>query len=137
MGDPCAGALGRLEQTTLSRRPRALGSHDENSEEVDNGDFEVVDDDTVSFPSHATESGYDGDLVVDYAVDGDVAAFAVVVPEPCVDECADAYAWALRVRVWSVATWAKYPRERRHTCALLRIVATWPRPDLGDFQLAT
>jgi hypothetical protein len=26
----------------------------------------MVDDDTVSFPSHAAEFGYDGDLVVDY-----------------------------------------------------------------------
>ncbi len=56
--------------------------------------FEVVDDDTVSFPSHATEFGYDGDLVLDDSVGRDVAAFDVVLLEPCVDECADAYAWA-------------------------------------------
>ena len=73
----------------------AFGSHDENGEEVDSGDFEVVDDDTVSFPSHAAEFGYDGDLVVDYAVSGDVVTFEVAPPESCVDACADAYAWAL------------------------------------------
>ena len=94
-GDPCGGALGPLEHDHTFTEAGAFGSHDENGEEVDNGDFAVVDDDTVSFPSHATEFGYDGDLVVDYSVDGDVAAFDVVLPEPCVDECADAYAWAL------------------------------------------
>jgi hypothetical protein len=73
----------------------AFESHDEHGDQVDNGDFEVVDHDTVSFPSHATEFGYDGDLVVDYSVDRDVVAFDVVLPEPCGGECADAYAWAL------------------------------------------
>jgi hypothetical protein len=55
----------------------------------------VVDDDTVSFPSHASEFAYDGDLVVEYSVSGDVATFEVALPESCVDTCADAYAWAL------------------------------------------
>jgi hypothetical protein len=94
-GDPCAGALGPLEHDHTFTEAGAFNSHDENGEEVDHGDFAVVDDDTVSFPSHATEFGYDGDLVVDYSVDGDVAAFDVVLPEPCVDQCTDAYAWAL------------------------------------------
>ena len=94
-GDVCEGALGPLEHDHFFTAAGGFGSHDENGEEVDGGDFEVVDDDTVSFPSHAVEFGYDGDLVVDYAVSGDVATFAVVLPESCVDTCADAYAWAL------------------------------------------
>jgi hypothetical protein len=49
----------------------------------------------VSYPSHATEFGHHGDLVVDYSIDGDVVAFDVAVPAQCVGECADAYAWAL------------------------------------------
>ena len=94
-GDLCEGALGPLEHDHFFTAAGAFGSHDENGEEVDSGDFEVVDDDTVSFPSHAAEFGYDGDLVVDYAVSGDMVTFEVAPPESCVDACADAYAWAL------------------------------------------
>ena len=94
-GDPCEGALGPLEHDHFFTADGEFGSHDENGEEVDSGDFELVDDDTVSFPSHAAEFAYDGDLVVDYSVSGDVATFEVALPESCLDTCADAYAWAL------------------------------------------
>jgi hypothetical protein len=94
-GDLCAGAEGPLEHDHFFTADGAFGSHDQNGEEVDGGDYEVVDDDTVSFRSHAAEFGYDGHLVVDYAVIEDVTTFEVVLPEPCVDTCADAYAWAL------------------------------------------
>ena len=94
-GDVCAGAAGPLEHDHFFTDAGAFGSHDENGEQVDDGDFQIVDNDTVSFPSHASEFGYDGDLVVGYSVTGDVVVFDVVVPEPCVDACADAYAWAL------------------------------------------
>jgi hypothetical protein len=65
-GDLCQGALGPLEHDHFFTAAGRFGSHDENGEEVDSGDFEVVDDDTVSFPSHAAEFGYDSDVVVDY-----------------------------------------------------------------------
>jgi hypothetical protein len=55
----------------------------------------VVDADTLAFPSHATEFGYDGDLTVDYAITGNAVVFDVTLPDGCTDECADAYAWAL------------------------------------------
>jgi hypothetical protein len=94
-GDVCEGARGPLEHDHFFTAAGAFGSHDENGEVVDGGDFEVVDEDTVGFPSHAAEFGYDGDLVVDYTVIGDVVTFEVALPESCVDQCADAYAWAL------------------------------------------
>jgi hypothetical protein len=94
-GDPCTGAEGPLEHDHFFTAAGEFGSHDESGEEVDGGDFQVVDNDTVSFPSHAAEFGYDGDLVVDYAVRGDVMTFDVALPEQCVDTCAEAYAWAL------------------------------------------
>jgi pimeloyl-ACP methyl ester carboxylesterase len=94
-GDVCAGAQGPLEHAHFFTAAGAFGSHDENGEEVDHGDFALVDDDTVSFPSHATEFGYPGDLVANYSLDGDVVTFEVALPEMCVDACADAYAWAL------------------------------------------
>lgn len=93
-GDVCEGALGPLEHDHFFTAAGAFGSHDEAGEEVDRGDVELVDDDTVSFPSHAAEFGYDGDLVVDYMVSGDVVTFDVALPSACVDACADAYAWA-------------------------------------------
>ena len=73
----------------------AFGSHDEHGDEVDHGDYELVDEDTLAFPSHASEFGYDGDLVVDFQIEGDIVTFDVVLPEPCEDTCTDAYAWAL------------------------------------------
>jgi hypothetical protein len=94
-GDLCAGAEGPLEHDHFFTADGAFGSHYQNGEEVDSGDFELVDRDTVSFPSHAAEFGYDGDLVVDYTVSEDVVTFEVALPDPCVDTCADAYAWAL------------------------------------------
>jgi hypothetical protein len=94
-GDACTGARGPLEHDHFFTAAGAFGSHDEKGEEVDGGDYVVVDEDTVSFPSHAAEFGYDGDLVVDYAVSGDGATFDVALPASCADKCADAYAWAL------------------------------------------
>jgi hypothetical protein len=93
-GDPCEGAIGPIEHDHFFDESGMFGSHDENGEEVDNGDY-VVDGGTVSFPSHAAEFGYDGELVVDFSVEGDVITFSVVLPESCVEQCADAYAWAL------------------------------------------
>jgi hypothetical protein len=94
-GDPCAGAKGPEEHDHFFTADGAFGSHDQNGEEVDGGDYERVDNDTVSFPSHADEFGYQGDILVDYAVSGDVARFDIALPEPCDNECATAYAWAL------------------------------------------
>jgi hypothetical protein len=94
-GDPCVGAEGPLEHDHVFRTDGVFGSHDQNGEDVDSGDFELVDGNTVSFPSHAEEFGYDGDLVVDYTVSGDSVTFVVALPDPCVDACAEAYAWAL------------------------------------------
>jgi hypothetical protein len=82
-GDVCKGARGPLEHDHFFTAAGAFGSHDENGEKVDDGDYLVVDEDTVSFPSHAAEFGYDGDLVVEYAVTGDVVTFDVALPASC------------------------------------------------------
>lgn len=49
----------------------------------------------MSFPSHAEEFGYDGDVIVSCAISDDVVTFDVALPEPCTGACADAYAWAM------------------------------------------
>jgi hypothetical protein len=84
-----------LEHSHFFTDDGSFGSHDEHGEQVDDGDYDVVDGDTVAFPSHASEFGYDGDLTADYEISGDVITFDVVLPEPCEDTCKDAYAWAL------------------------------------------
>lgn len=89
------GALGPLEHDHFFTTDGVFGSHDENGAEVDSGDFEIIDGDTVSFPSHAAEFGYDGDLTVDYTDTGDVVTFDVSPLVGWVEECADAFAWAL------------------------------------------
>ena len=94
-GDVCAGAQGPLEHSHFFTDDGAFGSHDEHGEQVDGGDYVVVDEDTLAFPSHASEFGYDGDLVVGYRIDGDIAMFDVTLPESCAEGCAEAYAWAL------------------------------------------
>ena len=93
-GDVCEGARGPLEHSHFFTASGEFGSHDENGQQVDDGDY-VVSDGKLAFPSHATEFGFAGDLVVGYAIDGDVVTFDVALPEPCEGSCRDAYAWAL------------------------------------------
>jgi hypothetical protein len=105
----------------------AFGSHDEHGEQVDRANFKVVDDNTVSFPSHATEFGYDGDLVVDYSIDGDVVAFDVA--PACsvrgrVPRCV--YLGSFRVRVRSVGARRSAAVRGDRTAALVRASASAP-----------
>ena len=112
-GYPCAGAEGPFEHDHFFTADGAFGSHDQNGEEVDGGEFEVVDADTVRFPSHADDFGYYGDLVVDYTVSGDRVMFVVPVPDPCDKECADAYAWALSAFASGLWERGEVPSVRR------------------------
>lgn len=94
-GPVCEGAFGPLEHSHFFTATGGFGSHDEHGQQVDGGDFAVVDVDTLSFPSHASEFGYDGEVLVDYVIEDDVVTFDVILPDGCTDRCADAYAWAL------------------------------------------
>jgi hypothetical protein len=93
-GDPCAGAEGPLEHSHWLTADGEFGSHDQNAEVVDGGDYEIVDADTLSFPSHATEFGYSGEVLVDYEITDGIVTFNLTLPEPCDDRCRDAYGWA-------------------------------------------
>ena len=64
--------------------------------------------DTLSFPSHAQEFGYAGDVLVDYEIAGDTATFHVQLPDACEAACADAYAWALSA-FFDAKTWEREP----------------------------
>lgn len=94
-GDACAGAAGPVEHEHFFTAAGEFGSHDGNGEQVDGGDFAFVDDDTLVFASHATDFRYEGDVLVDYSINGDILTFEVQMPDACSDACADVYAWAL------------------------------------------
>jgi hypothetical protein len=104
-GSTCAGARGPLEHAHAFTAAGAFTSHDEKHQQVDDGDYKAVDADTLSFPSHATEFGYAGDLLVDYAISNDLLTFAVALPQPCEATCKDAYAWALSA--FASGSWAR------------------------------
>ena len=91
----CANARPAEEHSHYFTEDGQFGSLDASGNQVDDGNYAVVDDDTVSFASHATEFGYDGDILVDYAVNGDTAEFAVQVPPECDPACLQAHSWAL------------------------------------------
>jgi hypothetical protein len=95
LADPCEGARPAEEHSHFFTAAGEFGSYDANGEQVDDGDYVLVDDNTLGFPSHAAEFGYDGDLLVEFTVNGDTATFAVQMPDDCTAACADAYAWAL------------------------------------------
>jgi hypothetical protein len=91
----CANARPAEEHSHFFTEDGQFGSSDAAGNQVDEGDYAVVDDDTVSFPSHSTEFGYDGEILVDYAVKGDTAEFEVQLPPECDPACLQAHSWAL------------------------------------------
>jgi hypothetical protein len=94
-GDLCAGAAGPLEHSHFFTAGGGFGSRDEKNAQVDSGDYVVVDENTLSFPSHAQELGYSGDVLVDYKITEPTVTFDVVLPDECTGGCAVAHAWAL------------------------------------------
>jgi hypothetical protein len=91
----CANARPAEEHSHFFTEDGQFGSLDAAGNQVDEGPYAVVDDDTLSFASHGTEFGYDGDILVDYTVNGDAAEFEVQVPAECDPACSQAHAWAL------------------------------------------
>jgi hypothetical protein len=114
----CEGALGPLEHDHVFAADGSFGSSDQVGDRVDDGDFTAVDGDTLAFPSHGREFGYTGDLVVDYAIDGETVRFDVALPASCDAPCRDAYAWA-------VSAFASGPWQRGS-------VPRCPNPDGGS-----
>jgi hypothetical protein len=94
-GKECANAKAAVPHSHFFTAEGRFGSRDENGQDVDDGDYQVVDADTMSFPSAARDFGYSGDVLVDYAVSGNEVTFSVNVPTPCEAECRVAYGWAL------------------------------------------
>ena len=94
-GKECEGARPPEEHSHFFTEDGRFGSRDAQGQQVDDGDYVLIDHDTLAFPSHAREFAYAGDLLVDFNVSEDRAEFRVQVPDGCEATCADAYAWAL------------------------------------------
>ena len=104
-GNVCAGAQGPFEHSHFFTADGGFGSHDENGQQVDDGDYAVVDADTLSFPSHQAEFKVSTPLLVDYVVSGDTATFTVALPASCDAACRDGYAWA--ASAFASGPWAR------------------------------
>jgi hypothetical protein len=94
-GKECANAKPAVPHSHFFTADGRFGSRDENGQDVDDGGYQVVDSDTLSFGSHAQEFGHAGDILVDYSVEGDQVTFQVKVPTPCDPACRVAYGWAM------------------------------------------
>ena len=84
--NPCDGAVPRVHSHFFTEDGQ-FGSLDWNGEQVDDGTYEVIDDDTFvvskEFP----------DVTFDYTIEGDTITFAPVIPE-CTPDCFEA-AWSV------------------------------------------
>jgi hypothetical protein len=96
LDDLCADARPAEEHGHFFTTDGQFGSYDAAGNQVDSGDYAAVDADTLTFPSHSTEFGYEGDILVDYEVSDDSVTFDVQMPSDCADPaCLEAHAWAL------------------------------------------
>ena len=112
-GDLCEGAAGPLEHSHFFTRDGQFGSRDEGGRPVDDGDY-VFDPNTgaLRFPSHSTEFGYAGDIVVlaNFMLPTQPprsVVFEVLVPDDCAGACATAHAWALSAFASGPWGWAR------------------------------
>jgi hypothetical protein len=94
-GYECAGARAPEEHSHFFTTTGMFGSIDANGVQVDDGDYVLVDGDTLAFPSHSQEFGYAGQILVDFAFIEGRATFRVVLPASCADACRVAYGWAM------------------------------------------
>jgi hypothetical protein len=80
--DPCEGAR-EVEHSHFFEENGFWGSRDEDGKQVDEGIYQLTDDDTLGF----------GDFTVGYHIADDTLTFdAVVPPNPCTDDCRGEYA---------------------------------------------
>jgi len=70
---PCADAAGPIEHSHTFWADGTFNSYNQFGEEVDEDEYEIVDEDTILF------AGFE----IDYSVEGDTIVFAFTVPESC------------------------------------------------------
>jgi hypothetical protein len=93
----CAGATDPVPHSHFFTDRGRFGSLDQYGNQVDDGTYIIASAGVLTFPSAASDFGYDGTILVGYAVQGNQLTFDVRVPERCVSDptCTQAYGWAL------------------------------------------
>lgn len=94
-GHECENAGTPVDHTHFFTADGGFGSRDQNGQQVDGGDYVLVDGGTLSFPSHARDFGFAGSILVGFTVTADTMTFRVRIPSPCEGACRVAYGWAL------------------------------------------
>ena len=94
-GRSLAGTEGPLEYSSWFTETGEFGSHDQAGQQVDNGDYTLVDADTLSFPSHSSEFGFGGDILVDFAVNEGITNVRSHHPGTLRRSISGCHAWAL------------------------------------------
>jgi hypothetical protein len=89
---PCKGAR-NLKHSHFFTASGAFGSHDQNGQQVDDGNYKISAPHTLAFPSHTRDFGYK--ITVRYTIIQGELNFAVVIPKPCAGRCRGATAWAI------------------------------------------
>src|SRR5262245_61076867 len=115
--EPCDGAVPRTHSHVFTE-DGLFGSLDWNGEQVDDGTYEVVGDDTLvvskEFP----------DVTFHFAIDGDTITFDPVIPE-CAPECFEA-AWSVSV-AYPGAVWHRAGSEEPAGTQVDPLVGEWAR----------
>lgn len=101
---PCVGAV-PVEHSHFFTEDGAFGSLDAGGEQVDDGTFEIVDDNTFVIPYVFDDEAID--IEFDYAVTGDSITFEPRLPADCTsDRCQEAASWAVSV-AYAGLTWER------------------------------
>ncbi len=94
-GHECDNAGAPVAHTHFFTADGRFGSRDQNGQQVDDGDYVLVDDRTLSFPSHARDFDFAGSILVGFTVTADTMNFKLQIPDHCEGACRVAYGWAL------------------------------------------
>jgi hypothetical protein len=93
---PCRGAIPR-QHSHFFTSDGLFGSLDWNSNQVDEGTYEVVDDHTFVIP-YGFEEGPPIEVTFHYRIHGNTIAFDPVMPSDCsTSPCREAAAWSVAV----------------------------------------
>jgi hypothetical protein len=102
---PCEGAVPR-EHSHFWTESGTFGSYDWNGNQVDEGTYEIIDDDTLVMP-YGFEQGPPIQVEFRYEIRGDTLALNPVIPSGCsTAHCLEAALWSVSV-AYAGETWER------------------------------
>ena len=102
---PCEGAVPR-EHSHFWTEHGTFGSFDWKGNQVDEGTYEIIDDDTLVMP-YGFEQGPPIQVEFGYQIDGDTLALVPVIPSDCsTKHCLEAELWSVSV-AYAGETWER------------------------------